>query len=190
MAKFLLLLVLPLIYAFSEMTPRSNEDHAAYSYIEQYSELAVVEMHRSGIPASITLAQGLLESSNGQSDLATNANNHFGIKCKSYWRGMTYYHKDDDKNAKGQLINSCFRAYDNAIDSYVDHTNFLKESDRYSILFSFSTTDYISWAHGLKSCGYATDPNYATKVIARIEQFQLDRYDYWPYPLQVSIKNR
>lgn len=190
MEKFLLLLVLPLLYAFSDISSNKKVEHAAYSYIDQYAELAVVEMHRSGIPASITLAQGLLESSNGQSDLATNANNHFGIKCKSYWRGMTYYHKDDDKNKKGELINSCFRAYDNPIDSYVDHTNFLKESDRYSILFSFSTTDYISWAHGLKSCGYATDPNYANKIISRIKDFQLDIYDYKPYPLQVNIEKK
>ena len=145
-------------------------------YIEDYKDLAVIEMHRSGIPASIILAQALVESRYGTSKLATNANNHFGIKCKSYWQGMTYYHKDDDyKN--GKLIDSCFRSYNTVLDSYVDHSYFLMTTPWYQELFSYSKTDYTNWAIGLKRCGYATNPKYADMLIKKIEQFDLGRFD-------------
>lgn len=149
------------------------------AYIQTYSELAIVEMNRSGIPASITLAQGILESQNGASKLAQNANNHFGIKCKKYWQGETYYHQDDDYDDNGKLIQSCFRAYDSVIDSYVDHTNFLKQSANYQELFSYSKTDYYNWAIGLKKCGYATDPQYGHKLVKIIEQKNLAQYDHY-----------
>ena len=154
-----------------------NPEIAANDYIESYKELAIVEMYRTGIPASITLAQGLHESHYGTSKLATEANNHFGIKCKSYWTGKTYFHKDDDLNKRGQLIESCFRAYDSDIDSYIDRSNFLMQTDRYSVLFEYDKTDYVSWAYGLKNCGYATDDMYSEKLIEKIEKYNLSVYD-------------
>ena len=164
-----------------------SDDNPAMSYIDQYKDLAVIEMHRSGIPASIILAQGLLESGNGNSDLARGANNHFGIKCKSYWRGSMYFHEDDDFNKAGKLIKSCFRAYESPIDSYVDHSNFLMYTERYEVLFSYDKTDYKQWARGLRSCGYATDKAYANKLIKKIEQFQLYNYDNYPHPMRVRL---
>ncbi len=178
----LLLLLTLLSYGFT-LAPDSVES----DYIDKYKELAVVEMHRTGIPASITLAQALHESQNGQSSLALNANNHFGIKCKSYWVGGKYYHKDDDRNKQGKLIESCFRSYDSPIDSYVDHSNFLTQTSRYSELFEYPSTDYVSWAHGLKRKGYATDKRYAYKLIAKIEEYKLYQYDFWPYPLRTKV---
>ena len=149
------------------------------NYIEKYQEIAIREMHRSGIPASITLAQGILESSWGNGSLALKANNHFGIKCKSHWTGPSFYIEDDDfKN--GKLIKSCFRSYDNAKASYIDHTDFLIENPRYQKLFSYDKTDYKRWAHGLKKCGYATDKKYAYKLISNIEKYNLSRFDLMP----------
>ena len=158
-------------------------DEATSSYIEKYKDLAIIEMHRSGIPASITLAQALHESQTGGSKLAIYANNHFGIKCKSYWKGKTYQHKDDDYDRQGNLISSCFRSYDTVIDSYVDHTNFLVQTAHYSELFNYTKTDYFNWAHGLKKCGYATDPEYAFKLINKIEKYQLYVYDEYSNPM-------
>lgn len=139
------------------------------SYIERYSASAVREMYRSGVPASITLAQGLLESRYGQSRLAVEANNHFGIKCFD-WKGRTI--KEDD-DLKGE----CFRAYDSVDDSYADHSDFLRYRQRYAFLFDLKITDYKAWAHGLKKAGYATDPQYATKLIRIIEEYDLSRFD-------------
>ena len=161
----------------------------AYDYLDTYAELAVVEMYRSGIPASITLAQGLHESNYGTSDLATKANNHFGIKCKSYWQGGTFYHEDDDFNDRGKLIESCFRSYNSALESYVDHSNFLMQSAHYQKLFELSKTDYIGWAYGLKECGYATDISYTNKLITKIEKYNLDRFDKVEDPFRSIIKN-
>lgn len=158
-------------------------DEATSNYVDTYKDLAIVEMHRSGIPASITLAQALHESQTGGSDLAIYAKNHFGIKCKSYWSGKTYSHKDDDYDQDGNLIQSCFRSYDTVIDSYIDHTNFLTQSAHYSELFNYDKSDYSKWAHGLKKCGYATDPNYAQKLINKIEKYQLYIYDTYSNPL-------
>lgn len=158
-------------------------DLAANAYVEKYKDLAVIEMHRSGIPASITLAQALHESGIGGSDLAIYANNHFGIKCKSYWQGLKYNHKDDDYDTDGNLIKSCFRSYESVLDSYVDHSNFLTQSAHYSELFDYEKTDYKRWAYGLKKCGYATDPQYAFKLIDKIERYNLHIYDSYRNPM-------
>jgi LysM repeat protein len=138
-------------------------------YFDLYDDVAVEQMQKYGIPASITLAQGVLESGAGKSDLARKGNNHFGIKCNG-WTGRKTYHDDDE-------LQECFRAYDNAYQSYVDHSVFLKSSARYSRLFLLKQTDYKGWAKGLKACGYATSPTYAQKLINIIELYQLYKYD-------------
>jgi len=138
-------------------------------YFDLYDDVAVEQMQKYGIPASITLAQGVLESGAGKSDLARKGNNHFGIKCNG-WTGRKTYHDDDE-------LQECFRAYDNAYQSYVDHSVFLKSSPRYSRLFDLKQTDYKGWAKGLKACGYATSPTYAQKLINIIELYQLYKYD-------------
>ena len=140
------------------------------SYIEKYSDLAVEEMYRSGVPASITLAQGLLESGNGLSELAVKGNNHFGIKCHNAWTGSKVYHDDDEKG-------ECFRKYDNPEESFRDHSDFLRYRDRYKFLFDLDPTDYKGWAHGLRKAGYATDPKYPEKLIRLIEEYELYLYD-------------
>lgn len=142
-------------------------------YIDKYAYIAVSEMYRSGVPASITLAQGLLESGYGRSELALKSNNHFGIKCHNGWQGGKVYHDDD---AKGE----CFRKYDTPEESYRDHSDFLRYRDRYKFLFDYKITDYKSWAYGLKKAGYATDPNYPRKLINLIEEYQLHQYDTKP----------
>ena len=139
-------------------------------YIEKYADIAVSEMYRSGVPASITLAQGLLESGYGRSELALKSNNHFGIKCHNGWQGGRVYHDDD---AKGE----CFRKYDHPEESYRDHSDFLRYRDRYKFLFDYKITDYKSWAYGLKKAGYATDPAYPDKLIRLIEEYRLYLYD-------------
>ena len=145
--------------------PTPQED-----YIRKWAPTAVREMYRSGVPASITLAQGILESRYGLSPLAAEGNNHFGIKCHNAWTGKKQYHDDD---AKGE----CFRVYDSAEDSFSDHSDFLRYRDRYKFLFEFETTDYKAWAYGLKKAGYATDPSYPEKLIKYIEDYRLYEYD-------------
>lgn len=139
-------------------------------YVEKYSSIAVEEMHRSRIPASITLAQGLLESGNGNSRLALVANNHFGIKCKKDWTGESI--REDDDEAQ-----ECFRKYPAAIDSYKDHSDFLMKNQRYAFLFDLEPDDYKGWAKGLKSAGYATNPKYPELLVNLIEKFNLHRFD-------------
>ncbi|MBQ5935213.1 MAG: glucosaminidase domain-containing protein [Bacteroidales bacterium] len=139
-------------------------------YIEKYAETAVREMKATGIPASITLAQGCLESGNGNSTLATKANNHFGIKCHKNWKGKTIRHDDDEKN-------ECFRSYRSADESFRDHSDFLRYSDRYAALFNLELTDYKGWAYGLQKAGYATAKTYAESLIRIIEENELYRYD-------------
>jgi LysM repeat protein len=139
------------------------------SYVEQYKSLAIEEMIRTGIPASITLAQGLLETGFGKSELAVNANNHFGIKCKSDWTGEKVYHDDDTKG-------ECFRKYTSAIESYRDHSDFLKNRPHYAALFNLEVTDYQGWARGLKAAGYATNPKYPQLLIKLIEENNLHQY--------------
>lgn len=141
-------------------------------YIERYYTLAVEEMYRSGVPASITLAQGLLESRSGLSDLALRSNNHFGIKCHN-WAGAKIYY-DDDK------ANECFRSYASVEDSFKDHSDFLRYRDRYKFLFDLDITDYKGWAYGLRKAGYATDPAYPTKLIRLIEEYGLYLFDTLP----------
>ncbi len=138
-------------------------------YIEQFKDIAMNEMKRSGVPASITLAQGILESENGNSELVKKSNNHFGIKCKSTWAGTSVTHDDD---ATGE----CFRAYTNADESYRDHSDFLKANKRYSFLFTLDPVDYAGWARGLKKAGYATNPRYPDLLIKYVEQYNLQQY--------------
>lgn len=139
------------------------------TYIEKWSQTAVAEMYRSGVPASITLAQGMLESGNGKSELAVKGNNHFGIKCHG-WKGETIYFDDDERH-------ECFRKYTHAEASFRDHSDFLRYRDRYKSLFELKPTDYKGWAFGLKKAGYATDPQYAHKLISIIEEYNLSRFD-------------
>jgi len=156
--------------AGKSVAPSGEIPSGAVEYINKYSPLAVSEMQRTGIPASITLAQGMLESGYGRSTLAIKGNNHFGIKCHSDWTGAKIYHDD---NKKGE----CFRAYRSVEDSYRDHSEFLVNGSRYRELFKLSSTDYKNWAHGLKKAGYATDPNYAHLLIRKIEEYGLDAFD-------------
>ena len=138
-------------------------------YIEKYNGLAIKEMKRMGVPAAITLAQGLLETENGNSDLVKKSNNHFGIKCKSSWTSEGVSHDDD---APGE----CFRSYKDAEASYRDHSNYLRGNDRYASLFTLDPTDYKSWAKGLRKAGYATNPKYPDILIKNIEQYNLQQY--------------
>ncbi|WP_419700425.1 glucosaminidase domain-containing protein [Mucilaginibacter sp. NFX135] len=145
------------------------QSYTSLSYIDRFKGIAIQEMNQYGIPASITLAQGLFESGSGNSDLAKVANNHFGIKCTSDWKGKSYY-KDDDS------ANECFRVYDNPDDSYRDHSAFLKRKN-YARLFELDKNDYEGWARGLKQCGYATNPKYPELLINIIVRYHLDQYD-------------
>ena len=140
------------------------------NYIRNYASIAVNEMHLHKIPASITLAQGILESGNGKSDLASKSNNHFGIKCHTGWKGQKVYHDDD---AKGE----CFRKYQYVETSYHDHSAFLTKRKRYAFLFNYRTRDYKKWAKGLKKAGYATDKKYPNKLIKIIEDYKLYEFD-------------
>ena len=145
-------------------------DAPQQKYISKYSQVAVSEMHRTGVPASITLAQGIIESNSGRSDLAVKGNNHFGIKCHNDWKGKKIY---KDAEIRGE----CFRAYKTVEESFRDHSDFLRYRDRYKALFDLSPTDYKAWAQGLKKAGYATDPNYPAKLIRVIEEWKLYRFD-------------
>jgi hypothetical protein len=147
----------------------SYSSYTVNSYIDRFKAIAVKEMNLYGIPASITLAQGLFESGFGNGELARVANNHFGIKCTSDWKGRSYY-KDDDN------VNDCFRVYNNPEDSYRDHSEFLKRK-RYARLFELDKNDYVGWAYGLKGAGYATNPQYPQLLINAIQKYHLDQYD-------------
>ena len=156
------------------------QDQSRENYIDKYKKTAIEEMERSGVPASIKLAQGILESNAGKSTLARKANNHFGMKCGSAWRGKEYYLEDDDYDDNGKLIKSCFRVYKNAKASYIAHSEFLRDPAkryRYGFLFDLDPKDYHAWARGLKSAGYATSRTYAEKLIRVIEAYNLNRFD-------------
>ena len=166
--SLLLLLLTINVLAYSQ-----NSDHVPrpviIDYIDTYKAIAISEMKRTGVPASITLAQGIHETEAGTSVLVRKSNNHFGIKCKDYWTGASVSHDDD---ARGE----CFRSYPNAFDSYMDHSDFLKNSPRYASLFKLDPADYEAWAHGLRKAGYATNPKYAPILIKIINNYHLQDY--------------
>jgi LysM repeat protein len=161
-------IIIALLFSMSSVTLAAQRI-SVEEYIEQFKDIAINEMKRSGVPASITLAQGILESENGNSDLVKKSNNHFGIKCKNTWTGETVTH-DDDANGE------CFRAYTNAAESYKDHSDFLKANQRYSALFNLDPVDYAAWAKGLKKAGYATNPKYPELLVKYIEEYSLQQY--------------
>lgn len=156
--------ILSLLISFSQASAQTRQTKE--EYINRYKSIAIDHMERYGIPASITMAQGILESDSGNSNLARKSNNHFGIKCKKDWTGERVYHTDDAPN-------ECFRKYDSVEDSYLDHAEFLDNSPRYDSLFAYSSTDYKSWARGLKAAGYATAKDYAQRLIRLIEDNKL-----------------
>ncbi len=164
--RFVLTFILSLFLITQAFSQNSRAE-----YIQQYQILAIEEMNRSGIPASIKMAQACLESADGKSELSRKSNNHFGIKCKSYWKGKKVYYDDDEKD-------ECFRKYKTVEESYIDHTNFLMDNPRYGDLFKLQTDDYIGWAKGLKKAGYATARDYDKRLIKIIEDNQLYRLDY------------
>lgn len=174
----ILALITSIWLIFTENPANMQKPHVN-AYIDQYQWLAIDEMHRSGIPASIIMAQAIHESNGGTSRLAKESNNHFGIKCKSYWEGDKYFHPDDDYDKSGKLIPSCFRAYESVEASYVDHSEFLMQTAHYSGLFGYSKEDFKHWANGLQLCGYATDCKYAEKLIRTIELYDLDELDLY-----------
>ncbi len=163
-------IILILLIVIQPLAVFSQSDAAHWDYIRKWSKAAIEEMYYSKIPASITMAQALHESRYGTSELAVNANNHFGIKCQTGWSGKTYKYQDDDAN-------TCFRHYDSASESYRDHSNFLMTRPRYAPLFQLNPTDYVAWAKGLKECGYATNPSYATILIKLVEDYKLYQLD-------------
>ncbi|MCR4853156.1 MAG: glucosaminidase domain-containing protein [Prevotella sp.] len=167
----ILWLCIAISFGTSEATAQQMKWNSQYqTYIDQYRDLAIEQMLRYKIPASITLAQGIFESGAGRSRLTTQGNNHFGIKCHG-WKGRTLYFDDDASN-------ECFRAYNNAKESFEDHSKFLTNNKRYAGLFKLKITDYKGWARGLKSAGYATNPSYATRLINLIELYKLYEFDH------------
>lgn len=167
--KYALLTLVALILSVTHVSAQIKWNSAYQAYIDQYKDLAIEQMLKYNIPASITLSQGLLESGAGRSWLTKSSNNHFGIKCHG-WTGRRVFHDDDERG-------ECFRAYDNPRQSFEDHSRFLATQSRYARLFNYARTDYKSWARGLKQCGYATNPQYASKLIQIIELYNLNLYD-------------
>jgi hypothetical protein len=165
-----LLVLFVILFNLTEFHARTQ----TYDYIEKFRDIAISEMYRTGIPASIKMGQAILESTSGTSELASKANNHFGIKCGKNWIGKSY-HKADDDYHNGLLVESCFRSYDNPEESFYDHSEFLgnPNSPRYQFLFQIDIYNYRAWAYGLKEAGYATDPNYPEKLISIIEKYEL-----------------
>jgi len=175
MKKFLYISILIFSKAFGQ------DSISVQRYIAQYKDIAMAEMLRTGVPAAITLAQGIHESGAGKSDLVTRSNNHFGIKCKNTWTGRTVHHDDDASQ-------ECFRAYDSSWHSYKDHSDFLRNNQRYAFLFGYNATDYASWARGLKQAGYATNPRYAPVLIGMIEKYHLNDYTLLAMNIKVPAK--
>jgi flagellum-specific peptidoglycan hydrolase FlgJ len=163
--KRLLFIAFATVTIYNSQSQHSN----VKQYIDTYKEVAINEMIRTGVPASITLAQGILETEAGQSDLVRASNNHFGIKCKSDWAGEVVYHDDD---ARGE----CFRSYASAEESFRDHSDFLKNRPHYAFLFNLDPTDYEGWAKGLKKAGYATNPAYSNMLVRIIFENNLQDY--------------
>jgi LysM repeat protein len=173
MRRSFVLMLLNLVLCLS--WSQSGGKMTRFQYFEKFHDMAIWEMQRSGVPASITLAQGALESADGNSSLAREANNHFGIKCHDDWAGRKVYQDDDSRD-------ECFRKYASVEDSYRDHTDYLKAKSRYAFLFELKLTDYKGWARGLKKAGYATSPTYADRLIKIIEDYDLFRYDNMVVP--------
>ena len=161
-----------LVICFCLSTLLIKAQDKAITYINTYKDVAIAEMHRTGVPAAITLAQGLIESGCGEGDLCKLSNNHFGIKCKTDWTGGTVYHDDDAKQ-------ECFRSYLSGEDSYKDHSDFLKTREPYAFLFKIEPLDYSGWAYGLKKAGYATEKDYPQKLIKVINDFNLNQFTLW-----------
>ena len=160
-------------------------------YIRKYKDIAIDEMERSGVPASIKLAQGILESRAGTSELAQKANNHFGIKCGKSWKGKSYAKNDDERNKKGERINSCFRKYDSVVECFADHSEFIgnpEKRHRYGFLFDLDRSDYKAWAQGLQDAGYSSVDYYAERLIFFIERYRLNEYDVPANDGRVSLK--
>jgi LysM repeat protein len=170
MQKLVFILFLSITISVSLFAQPNEHKMTPNQYIDNFKDEAVKEMLMYNIPASITLAQGMLESGNGNSDLAVYANNHFGIKCHSEWDGATFTKDDDAKD-------ECFRKYPSVLDSYTDHSNFLKSRERYATLFDLKRNDYKGWAKGLKEVGYATDPRYTQRLLELIDTYKLYQYD-------------
>lgn len=162
-------IILLFVSVAAGLVGRTQDDQTIRQYIVTYRELAIEEMQRTGVPASIKLAQGIHETTAGTSELVRKSNNHFGIKCKSNWTGQSVSHDDD---ARGE----CFRKYNTSLDSYKDHSDFLKGSPRYASLFTIDPVDYAQWAYGLKKAGYATNPKYPQIIIKLIEDYNLNDY--------------
>lgn len=157
------------IFMLALSTMANAQREKVQNYVNQYKDLAMAEMRRTGVPASITLAQAILESQSGESKLAQKSNNHFGIKCKTEWTGEKTYHDDD-------LRQECFRVYPTVEDSFKDHSDFLKNREYYTALFKLDPTDDKGWAYGLKKAGYATEKTYPTRLLKLIEDFELHQY--------------
>lgn len=171
MRNYISRLFLLVVFFSGAVASQAQQRNARFlEYINKYSDLAIEQMKLHKIPASITLAQGLLESGAGYSQLARRSNNHFGIKCGGRWGGPSVRHTDDAPN-------ECFRAYKHPRESYEDHSDFLRRGARYAFLFDLDLTDYKAWARGLKKAGYATDPSYANRLITIIEDYELYKYD-------------
>lgn len=177
------LLSLFLLLVINSLVCLAQPNAKAIAYVEKYKDIAMYEMVRSGVPASITLAQGLLESGFGESELCLKSNNHFGIKCKTEWMGEKVYHNDDEKG-------ECFRKYNSAEESYKDHSDFLRNRPHYSKLFELPITDYEGWAKGLKKAGYATEKDYPQRLIKIIENYNLHSYTLLALNNQESIKQQ
>ncbi|MBS1600346.1 MAG: glucosaminidase domain-containing protein [Bacteroidetes bacterium] len=160
--------LITITFAFSKIMLAQNSTDVV-AYVNTYKDYAIVEMQRTGIPASIILAQGIHETEAGKSDLVKRSNNHFGIKCKDTWTGSVVYHDDDSRG-------ECFRSYSSPLDSYRDHSDFLKNSSRYDFLFKIAPLDYEAWARGLKKAGYATNPRYPQILIQLIKDYNLQQY--------------
>ncbi len=163
------IIIILLCFCISQLKAQ-NKSNSAIEYIERYKSLAIEEMLLTGIPASITLAQGMHESANGTSQLARNANNHFGVKCSSNWTGKKYYRN-------GNRRNSCFRKYNTVQEAFKDRSRFLSNNKNYAKLFTYKKTDYKKWAYGLQRSGYASSRYYAAHLIKTIERYNLNQYD-------------
>lgn len=179
--KLLLLLFLPAMASAQPNVKRDSGRVTPEMYIDMFKDAAIADMLKTGVPASITLAQGMYESDYGNSPLAKTANNHFGIKCHKEWNGPTYHQDDDERD-------ECFRKYEHVQESYDDHSNFLRSRERYRSLFDLNITDYKGWSHGLKRAGYATNPAYASKLIDLIERYKLYEHDAQGVKLPVTTE--